>query len=138
MFRVPNVANFAPSVRLAFEALKKYVDLLARPTEWRNVTFQNGWTNFGAPYANVQFRRIGDIVHLRGAASGTLNVVAFTLPVGFQPPVTVEEYGISGANHAVVYVAANGEVTPKGSGSSGEFHFNFRFYTAQEHPGFLE
>jgi hypothetical protein len=138
MFRIPNVANFAPSVRLAFEALKKYVDLLARPTEWRNVTFQNGWTNFGAPYANVQFRRIGDLIHLRGAATGSLNVIAFTLPVGFRPPVTVEEYGISSANHAVVYVASNGEVTPKGSGSSSEFHFNFRFYSAEEHPGFLE
>jgi hypothetical protein len=52
--------------------------------------------------------------------------------------VTVREYGISTTNHAVVDVASNGEVTPKGSGSSAEFHFNFRFYSAEEHPGFLE
>jgi hypothetical protein len=53
---------------------------------WTDVVFQNGWVNYGTPYQNVQYRKMGDEVVLRGLMkSGTLTVAAFTLPVGYRP-----------------------------------------------------
>lgn len=55
--------------------------------DWRNPTFQNGWTNYGAGYANVQYGQDPyGVVHIRGIAkSGTLGSTIFTLPVGWRP-----------------------------------------------------
>lgn len=53
------------------------------------MTFESGWSNnaAGSTFANVEYRKKGDLVHLRGIAermTGT-NRVVFTLPVGFRP-----------------------------------------------------
>ena len=67
------------------------------PTPWANVTFQNGWTNQAAPYQTCQYRKVGDIVYLRGMMiNGTAGTVAFTLPAGFRPPLTIEIPTIGG------------------------------------------
>ena len=60
-------------------------------TPWTDVTFQNGWTNFGGGYQTCQYRKVGDIVYLRGLMThATGNSVAFTLPAGFRPPAALE------------------------------------------------
>jgi len=54
---------------------------------WTGVSFSSGWSNYGSGYGNVQYRRFGDIVMLRGLAlysSGGNNQIC-TLPVGFRP-----------------------------------------------------
>jgi len=62
------------------------------PTPWTGVTFQNGWVNYGG-YQAAQYRKIGDIVYLRGVI-GNGTGVAFTLPVGFRPPFTVQKNAV--------------------------------------------
>lgn len=58
---------------------------------WSNVTFANGWVNFGGLYSNVQYKRVGQRVHLRGLMkSGTVGAFnAFVLPAGHRPPGTL-------------------------------------------------
>ncbi|MET0785604.1 MAG: hypothetical protein ABWY25_02735, partial [Paenisporosarcina sp.] len=59
------------------------------PTAWTNLTMQNGWFNPGS-YNIAQYRKVGDIVYLRGVINGTLNSLpAFTLPAGFRPPANL-------------------------------------------------
>lgn len=60
---------------------------------WREVgatgqpAFQNSWVNFGTPYETAAFYKDSNgIVHLKGLIkSGTVNTIAFTLPVGYRP-----------------------------------------------------
>lgn len=83
------------------------------PTPWITATLTNGWVNFDARAA--QYRKIGDIVYLRGVIkNGGLATVAFNLPIGYRPP----SYGNLGfivesnINPALVNVEANGNVMP--------------------------
>lgn len=56
------------------------------PTAWITASpMQNGWVAYDARVP--QYRKIGDIVYLRGVIkSGALGSQAFTLPVGYRPP----------------------------------------------------
>lgn len=55
------------------------------------VGFENSWVNYGAGEQDAQYRKVGDIVELRGVVkSGTVGVNAiFTLPSGYRPPASV-------------------------------------------------
>ena len=56
------------------------------PEAWTQPTLVNSWVDYGAPNAFIAYRKVGDIVQLRGTAkNGTLNTTAFTLPVGYRP-----------------------------------------------------
>ena len=60
------------------------------PPAWNSLPFGTNWGNYGAGYQVCQYRKIGDVVSLRGlahasAASTTLG----TLPAGFRPPAVV-------------------------------------------------
>jgi hypothetical protein len=76
------------------------------------LTPQNGWTNYGHPYASAAVRSISGIVHLEGAIKTSgINSLAFTLPAGFRPnhvvyvPVTQ-----CSANNGRLDIYPNGEV----------------------------
>lgn len=62
-------------------------------TTWTSIapTMLNGWASpQGAGQPVGQYRMIGDITYLRGTiGAGTINVPAFTMPVGFRPPSQV-------------------------------------------------
>lgn len=61
---------------------------------WSNLTFGAGWQGYqggSTVYGTGQYRKMGDIVTLRGlvetnSAIGTIGVTIGTLPVGFRPP----------------------------------------------------
>jgi hypothetical protein len=100
-------------------------------TAWTAVTFQNSWANFGAGMQVAQYRKVGDVVEVRGVIqSGATATVAFTLPAGFVPPATqtLPVVGPSGAL-ASVTVATTGTVAViSASGTSG-VGIAFRFST---------
>jgi hypothetical protein len=57
---------------------------------WTAPTFQNSWHDFGSGYQVAQYRKVGDIVYLRGWVQGGATTVAmFILPAGFRPPAYV-------------------------------------------------
>lgn len=83
-------------------------------TPWVQVTLQNGYAH-GAP--PVMYRKVGDIVYVRGLMTGTGTfVTAFNLPVGFRPPatLTLAGTGVAAAGFwqgAEMTVLATGDVS---------------------------
>ena len=71
-------------------------------TPWIAPTLLNGWANLGAPWQVAQYRKVGDIVYLRGVITNPTPVATnassgmFTLPTGFRPA----NYEIASANCA--------------------------------------
>jgi Major tropism determinant N-terminal domain len=63
------------------------------PTAWTVPAFTAGWGQY-AGYSTVSYRKIGDLVYLRGLLNATTGVTttAWTFPVGFRPPATVLTY----------------------------------------------
>lgn len=61
-------------------------------TSWTPVTFLNAWANKGGAEQPCQYRKVGDVVELRGTMTKlapTYGQAAFQLPVGFRPPFTL-------------------------------------------------
>lgn len=85
---------------------------------WTNPTLLNSWANFGAPFQTAQYRKIGDMVQLRGLiAGGTLGTNAFVLPSGFRPNAELIFASIqsSTANVGRVRILSTGGVVPSTS-----------------------
>ena len=82
---------------------------------WQTVSsFSNGYSG-----ANVAYRKINNVVYLRGRVNGgTANAGAFTLPSGYRPSTSeavfpVQQYGTSSINY--VTIGTDGVVVPNGS-----------------------
>jgi hypothetical protein len=84
-------------------------------TGWTAVTsFFNGYSGSGSP----AYRRINNVVYLRGRVSGGgANSLAFNLPSGYRPAVdtviAVQQFGTSNINY--VTVNPDGNVVPNGT-----------------------
>ena len=79
---------------------------------WNNVSFQNGWVNYGVVYNNAgYFKDSNGVVHLRGLIrNGTIGSVIFNLPAGYRP-VSRELFSTISINgYARVDVNTNGDV----------------------------
>lgn len=94
------------------------------PTTWTGVTYQNSWVDYGSGYQGVQYRKIGDVVHLRGLMkNGTESVAAFTLPTGFRPPADLSLIALCSSN--VVCLAnldTDGVYTPDFSTGNNSYY----------------
>lgn len=94
------------------------------PTTWTDVTFSNSWVNYGLGEQDVQYRKIDDMVQLRGVMkSGTVGATAFNLPVGFRPPTNVYVDVPSNNAHGQVRITALGNVLLT-VGSNVSCHFD--------------
>ena len=94
--------------------------------------FTNSWINFGGVKQKIQYRKVGDIVEIRGdGKNGTIGLSAFTLPVGYRPPneLTFGTYAASAAIPGVIDVRTDGTVVPT-QGNNGHVAFScVRFST---------
>ena len=89
------------------------LETLTTPSAWTDVSFQNSWVNYGLGEQNVQYRKIGDLVYLRGVMkSGTVGVAypGFTLPTGFRPPKNVYVDVPSNNAHGQAFIYPSGIV----------------------------
>lgn len=119
--------------------------LVTPDTAWKvlgtDVAFTNGWVNYGDPYGPGRFRKLASgLVVMDGLIStGTVNTIAFTLPVGYRPLPQVGggirdlifQCAVGGA---VGYEAArcnsNGEFRPTAASSSSWISLDgVKFYT---------
>jgi hypothetical protein len=58
------------------------------PTVWTVLTLSASWTHQAGQ--SVSYRKVGDMVQLRGRMDGGLsNTTVFTLPTGYRPPFDV-------------------------------------------------
>ena len=63
---------------------------------WINATLTNGWIPFSAANPTLQYRKVGDMVHLRGLLKGgTSGPAITTLPAGYRPPMQILAPSIS-------------------------------------------
>lgn len=55
---------------------------------WSNVSFNTGWTDYGGSYQTAQYKKVGDLVFLRGLVKRTSgsSTTILTLPAGYRPP----------------------------------------------------
>src|SRR6188472_2661435 len=79
---------------------------------WTNASLANGWTNYGGNVQVLQYRKIGDIVYVRGGLKSpgpSGPTVVTTLPVGFRPSFQLEfPCTFYSGNRTVCAVTANG------------------------------
>lgn len=101
------------------------------PTPWVAPTLLNGWVNYGNPWQNVQYRRIGDIVTIRGLATAgtvTSGTIIFNLPVGFRPPAWHIEVAEGGSIFGRFDVRSDGAVVWQiGAGTGAYYSLNAQF-----------
>lgn len=99
------------------QALAELLD----PT-FTNVTFNGSWTNFGAPYEEVSYAKVGSIIRLRGlakhATAGTTGTV-FTLPSGYRPAKQRHFVVGAGPGLAIITITSAGVVAIASYISSG-------------------
>jgi len=86
-----------------------------KPTAWTNASLANGWTNWGGNVQVLQYRKVGDIVYIRGGLkspgpSGA--TVITTLPAGFRCSFQLEfPCTYYSGSRLVCGVTANGDGT---------------------------
>lgn len=97
-----------------FAEIEAAADAPLVPPSWTSVTFQNSWTDYGAPFQTARYCKFNGVVYVEGLIkSGTIGLAAFTLPVGYRPAATVRFSQISGgAATGAADVTAAGEVIP--------------------------
>ena len=86
-------------------------------------TWGTGWGNYGSPFANVQFRRWGDIVYVRGLAkciSGTYGTALCQLPYSFTYQHIITAIGNFGGTQRElrVDVLTNGQISIASAGAA--------------------
>ena len=81
-------------------------------TVWTALPLTNGWVAVDATHI-PQYRKVGDVVELRGAAKlGNVALSIGTLPVGFRPFQTDETFAVfSNAATVGLSVSATGSLT---------------------------
>ena len=110
---VDTTAGFLPLI-VVQDITTATFDGLATP--WTAVTFQNGWANKGGSEQPCQYRKIGDIVYLRGMMTRNpvpFATAAFNLPVGFRPPALVRPTPIVG-NSSFTLTLSRADITIQG------------------------
>jgi hypothetical protein len=100
------------------------------PTAWTAVTFLNGWSNYGSGFQTMQYRKVGDIVYLRGfVKGGTASTAVFALPVGYRPPATTRFATLNtGVTTGYWEMTSAGNVVHQ-AGAVGDVSVNFTFST---------
>lgn len=93
--------------------VKARLDSMAGPpSAWTAPTLLNSWANYGGGYQTPEYRKIGDIVYLRGIiGGGTLSSQAFTLPTGHRPPLQVQFGKIGSSTISYIEITTAGAVT---------------------------
>jgi hypothetical protein len=97
----------------------------ATPPAWTPLTPVSGWSNVGAGAAPLSYRKIGDVVQLRGELNYNIGANPFaTLPVGFRPAYGQTFNGvvrISPYPSIAIAVGADGTIGAYGLSSAVDF-----------------
>lgn len=79
-------------------------------------SLSSGWSNFGAPYAGIRYRRgASRLVTIEGLINGGSNGTLFVLPAGYRPAGTLIFIVMRDSGTARIDVAADGTVSVAGS-----------------------
>ncbi len=104
---------------------------------WTNLTLLNGWV--ADPNSVPMYRKVGDMVHVRGRADGTAvdGTTMTTMPVGYRPPqnVVVPAACVAGGAWAScsLYVEPSGNISSLAS-PAGRNHTSFGSFSYSVTP----
>ena len=87
-------------------------------TGWTNATLLNSWANYLAGTAVAQYRKVGDVVEVRGSVKSGSGVI-FTLPDGLRPALQETFYAFASPGGARVDAMPTGDVQVSAYVSSG-------------------
>lgn len=101
-------------------------------TPWTALPFSPPWTNFGTTYQVGQYRKVGDMVQVRGTVKGP-GVVSIpsqiaVLPVGFRPPAYLQIPQESNGAYSYVQIDTAGNIylmSPIGAVTAMNITFSF-------------
>ena len=82
-------------------------------TAWANLSFGSGWGNLGGGWPTGQYKKIGDLVMLRGfvvRTGGSSDLIA-TLPTGYRPPAADRWAVTSVGGFASIQIDTDGYIT---------------------------
>lgn len=93
---------------------------------WSNVSFNTGWANLGGSWQTAQYKKVGDLVLLRGLVtrSSGSNTVIFTLPSGYRPAANTLTPTVSDSGFGVAEITTAGNVSFGGVGGVGYISLN--------------
>lgn len=80
---------------------------------WTNVTYNTGWGNYSTGHHPISYKKVGDLVYLRGVAvrtSGSDPVIC-TLPSGYRPNLSVIFPATSNYAYCSIDITSGGVVT---------------------------
>lgn len=93
------------------------------PTDsgWTSLTPATGWANYGNGFANIAYRKIGNVVRLRGVLSGAsvIDNALFTLPAAARPS-TKNMYRLAGNSGQDFYIDTAGKCAPYSGTATGQ------------------
>jgi hypothetical protein len=113
--------------------VNRLTPLVIAPTAWVALPLNTGagWAAAGG-YQAPQYRRINDIVYLRGTANRTPNTpvdgVIATLPSGFRPPATVSDMCQVYGALIRTDIGSNGQINALGAYYIGSNAGNWSYY----------
>jgi streptogramin lyase len=115
--------------RLETQYENALADAKAQPT-WIGMTGMSGWSNYGAPYNNLQYcKDAAGFVVIRGLVQGGSASTQITvLPTGYRPSKVYCFPVVTANGFARVDVKDDGSVWLNGSFSSFLFLDGIRFY----------
>ena len=94
-----------------------------KDTGWINMSLNTGWTMGDYAAEFPQYRKIGNIVYLRGLVNATTaaGTIITTLPAGFRPSGYFGRYvcALNQTENAVVQINANGLINDHQKGTKG-------------------
>lgn len=101
------------------------------PTAWTFAPLTNGWVHQSGE--ECKYRKVGDVVQLRGRVGVGAMGIIFTLPVGFRPPIT-QEFAVAsvvtgGWTIGVIQVGPDGVVYALAGSNSAMTLNNITFST---------
>lgn len=121
---------------IAINATLAALETVTAKTAWTDVSFSGSWVNFDPPGAGerrVQYRKIGDVVYLRGVAKNGAAPPSFifVLPLEFRPPYSWHEFFVqSNVSPAIIQVFGTGVVQLATGGTGFVFLDGIVFSTA--------
>jgi len=81
-------------------------------SSWTTLTLNTGWVNYGSPYDNAGYKKVGDLVFLEGfvvRTSGTETIIA-TLPVGYRPAAQKYYTVATSTGYGVIVITTAGQI----------------------------
>lgn len=113
------------------QAVTDQLNALNVPVPWVALALINGWSNYSNGYQLAQYRKVGDMVQVRGLIKNTGVTAPSTFAVmaaGYRAPANLQFAQDGAGSHAFVEVSSNGNFNLQGpSGAQAAFNINFQY-----------